>query len=99
MNLALVTRQKIYDKIETYSSCKKLKNLEANVEFNDVVVYEGGEELMIPIFDTIEDDSTLAPWRGRIVKICNKIKNFSKVLQKNAVIEKYNKPNKYRRLL
>ena len=37
--------------------------LEANVEFNDVVVYEGGEEILIPIFDTIEDDSTLAPWR------------------------------------
>ena len=35
--------------------------LEANVEFNDVVVYEGGEEILIPIFDTIEDDSTQPP--------------------------------------
>ena len=30
---------------------------------NDVIIYEGGEELVIPVFDTIEDDSTLAPWR------------------------------------
>jgi hypothetical protein len=37
--------------------------LEANVEFNDVVVYEGGEEIVIPIFDTIEDDSTQPPWK------------------------------------
>ena len=37
--------------------------LEANVKHNDVVVYEDGEELFIPVFDTIEDDSTLAPWR------------------------------------
>ena len=37
--------------------------LEANVEFNDVVVYEGGEEILIPIFDTIEDDSTQPPWK------------------------------------
>ena len=37
--------------------------LEANVQYNDVIIYEGGEELVIPVFDTIEDDSTLAPWR------------------------------------
>ena len=37
--------------------------LEANVQYNDVVVYKGGERLVIPVFDTIEDDSTLAPWR------------------------------------
>ena len=37
--------------------------LEANVQYNDVIVFEGGEELVIPVFDTIEDDSTLAPWR------------------------------------
>ena len=37
--------------------------LEANVEFNDVVVYEGGEEILISIFDTIEDDSTQPPWK------------------------------------
>ena len=37
--------------------------LEANVQYNDVIVYEDGEELIIPIFDSIEDDSSLAPWR------------------------------------
>jgi hypothetical protein len=37
--------------------------LEANVQYNDVISYEGGEGILIPIFDTIEDDSTLAPWR------------------------------------
>ena len=37
--------------------------LEANVKYNNVVVYEGGEELLIPVFDTIEDDSTQPPWK------------------------------------
>ena len=37
--------------------------LEANVQYNDVVRYEDGEELLIPIFDTIEDDSTQPPWK------------------------------------
>ena len=37
--------------------------LDANVQYNDVIVYEGEEELIIPIFDSIEDDSTLVPWR------------------------------------
>ena len=37
--------------------------LEANVQYNDVITYEGGEELIIPVFDSIEDDSSLAPWR------------------------------------
>jgi hypothetical protein len=37
--------------------------LEANVQYNNVIEYEGGEEIIIPVFDTIEDDSTLAPWR------------------------------------
>ena len=37
--------------------------LESNVQYNDVISYKGGEEILIPIFDTIEDDSTLAPWR------------------------------------
>ena len=37
--------------------------LEANIQYNNVISYKGGEELIIPIFDTIEDDSTLAPWR------------------------------------
>ena len=37
--------------------------IEANVEYNDVTEYEGGEELLIPVFDTIEDDSTQPPWK------------------------------------
>jgi hypothetical protein len=37
--------------------------LEANIQYNNVISCKGGEELIIPIFDTIEDDSTLAPWR------------------------------------
>ena len=37
--------------------------LEANVQYNNVMIYKGGEELFIPVFDTIEDDTTLAPWR------------------------------------
>ena len=37
--------------------------LEANVQYNNVTVYEGGEELLIPVFDTIEDDSTQPPWK------------------------------------
>ena len=37
--------------------------LEANVQHNDVISYKGGEELVIPVFDTIEDDSTQPPWK------------------------------------
>lgn len=37
--------------------------LDANPNYNDVMIYEGGEELVIPVFDTIESDKTLAPWR------------------------------------
>ena len=37
--------------------------IEANVDYNDLVVYKGGEELLIPVFDTIEDDSTQPPWK------------------------------------
>lgn len=37
--------------------------LEANVQYNDVIIYEGGEEILIPVFDTLDDDTTLAPWR------------------------------------
>ena len=37
--------------------------LEANVQCNNIVRYEGGEELLIPVFDTIEDDSTQPPWK------------------------------------
>ncbi len=37
--------------------------LDANPRYNDVMIYEGGEELTIPVFDTVESDKTLAPWR------------------------------------
>lgn len=37
--------------------------IEANVKYNDIIIYEGGEELYIPVFDTLENDETLAPWR------------------------------------
>lgn len=37
--------------------------LESNVQYNNVIRYQGGEKILIPVFDTIEDDSTLAPWR------------------------------------
>ena len=37
--------------------------LEVNVRYQNVMEYEGGEELLIPIFDTLDNDETLAPWR------------------------------------
>lgn len=37
--------------------------LEANVQYNDVIIFEGGENILIPVFDTIEDDSTQPPWK------------------------------------
>ena len=37
--------------------------IESNVDYNELTVYEGGEELLIPVFDTIEDDSTQPPWK------------------------------------
>ena len=37
--------------------------LEANTQNNNVIIYNGGEEILIPVFDTIEDDSTQPPWK------------------------------------
>lgn len=37
--------------------------IDANPRYNDVMIYEGGEEITIPVFDTVESDKTLAPWR------------------------------------
>lgn len=37
--------------------------LDANPTYNDVMIYQGGEDLVIPVFDTVESDRTLAPWR------------------------------------
>lgn len=37
--------------------------IEANIQYNNLMIYEGGEEIIIPVFDTLENDETLAPWR------------------------------------
>lgn len=37
--------------------------LEVNKQYQDVMIYEGGETIYIPVFDTLENDETLAPWR------------------------------------
>ena len=37
--------------------------LEVNKQYQDVMIYEGGEIIYIPVFDTLENDETLAPWR------------------------------------
>lgn len=37
--------------------------LESNRRYQETLVYEGGEVLYIPVFDTLENDETLAPWR------------------------------------
>lgn len=37
--------------------------IQANKKYIDVVVFQGGEILNIPIVDTLETSKTLAPWR------------------------------------
>ena len=37
--------------------------IEVNTRYQNVIVFEGGEVLNIPVFDTLENDETLAPWR------------------------------------
>ena len=37
--------------------------MESNVGLQDLIVFEGGEQVNIPIFDTLENTETLAPWR------------------------------------
>lgn len=37
--------------------------IEANTQYNNLMIYDGGEEIIIPVFDTLENDETLAPWR------------------------------------
>lgn len=37
--------------------------IEANVNHSGVIEFEGGEKVKIPVFDTLENDETLAPWR------------------------------------
>ena len=37
--------------------------IECNPEYSNVLIFTGGEILAIPVFDTLENDLTLAPWR------------------------------------
>ena len=34
-----------------------------NTQYSDVVIFEGGEELTIPVLSEIESKESLAPWR------------------------------------
>ena len=48
-----------------YYDEEKLANyiIEANPDYADVVVFEGGVKLIIPIIDEPETTETKAPWR------------------------------------
>lgn len=37
--------------------------IQANPRYIDVLTFDGGEQLKIPIVDTIETPKTLPPWR------------------------------------
>ncbi|WP_302361311.1 hypothetical protein [uncultured Megasphaera sp.] len=37
--------------------------IQANLQYIDVLTFEGGERLKIPIVDTLETPKTLPPWR------------------------------------
>lgn len=37
--------------------------LKANPEYSDVVIFEGGEVVKVPIVDTVDTPETLPPWR------------------------------------
>ena len=37
--------------------------IQANLQYIDVLTFEGGEKLKIPIVDTLETPQTLPPWR------------------------------------
>ena len=41
----------------------KLMKQKENLAYIDRVVFEGGEELKIPVYDDLESTETLAPWR------------------------------------
>ena len=41
----------------------KLMKQKDNLIYLDRVVFEGGEELTIPVYDDLESTETLAPWR------------------------------------
>lgn len=37
--------------------------IEANPDLSDVLIFEGGEAVRIPIVETVETPETLPPWR------------------------------------
>lgn len=37
--------------------------INANKKYMDVIIFEGGELLKVPIFDEVETAETLPPWR------------------------------------
>lgn len=37
--------------------------LKANIDLADVVTFEGGEKIKVPIIDKVETPKTLPPWR------------------------------------
>ena len=37
--------------------------IQANLQYIDIVIFEGGEELKIPIVDELDTPDTLPPWR------------------------------------
>ena len=41
----------------------KLMKQKDNLIYLDRIVFEGGEELTIPVYDDLESTETLAPWR------------------------------------
>lgn len=41
----------------------KLMKVKDNTRYTKMVIFKGGEELKIPVYDDIESTETLAPWR------------------------------------
>lgn len=39
--------------------------ISANPEYADVIIFDGGEPLKIPVVDMVETPETLPPWRRR----------------------------------
>lgn len=37
--------------------------IQANPQYMDVITFEGGEVVRVPIIDTVETPATLPPWR------------------------------------
>jgi len=38
--------------------------MQANPNYLQTIIFEGGEHLKIPIFDTLETSESLPPWLG-----------------------------------